>query len=190
MIVKLISLSLSLSLPYYLKIFPGDLSEATYPDPNNPETVIGRSEVERREEYIDQLERELCGGAHHPLTQMVKQCLWNSPERRPTTEQLVADLQRVRGDIEGAYGEFAKLDAVRQVVIMKTLNGREAEIREKANEVLAKEEEIHHLQVQLILSYVNYVYESERLLYCALCTQVGNTNTIYVMNNRLRIPDW
>ena len=80
---------------------------------------------------------------------MVKQCLRNSPERRPSTEQLVSDLQRVTGDIEGAYGELAKLDAVRQVVIMKALKGREAEIREKANEVLAKEEEIHQLQQQL-----------------------------------------
>ena len=111
--------------------------------------MVGRSEVERRKEYIDQLEQELRGGAHHPLTQMVKQCLRNSPERRPSTEQLVSDLQRVTGDIEGAYGELAKLDAVRQVVIMKALKGREAEIREKANEVLAKEEEIHQLQQQL-----------------------------------------
>ena len=80
---------------------------------------------------------------------MVKQCLQNSPSRRPTTEQLVTDLHRVKNDIEGAYGELTKLDAVRQVVIMKTLKGREAEVREKANEVLVKEEEIHHLQQQL-----------------------------------------
>jgi uncharacterized protein (DUF3084 family) len=66
----------------------------------------------------------------------------------------VTDLQRVKNDIEGAYGELAKLDAVRQVVIMKALRGREAEAREKANEVLAKEEEIHQLQQQLEESHV------------------------------------
>ena len=116
--------------------------------------MIGRTETERRKEYIDQLEKELPGGDHHPLLQMVKQCLQNLASRRPTTEQLVADLQRVKDDIEGAYGELAKLDAVRQVATMKTLKGREAEVREKANEVLVKEEEIHQLQQQLEESHV------------------------------------
>ena len=122
--------------------------EFTYPDPNNPEEVVGRSEVERRREYIEQLEEMLHGGEHHPLTQMVKQCLQNAPSRRPTTEQLVSELQRVRADVEGAYGEFAKLDAVRQVVIMKTLRRREAEVREKTDELTAKDEEIQLLQVR------------------------------------------
>ena len=85
---------------------------------------------------------------------MVKQCLQNAPSRRPTTEQLVTDLERVKADVEGAYGELGKLDAVRQVVTMKTLKGREAEVREKANEVLAKEDEIYHLQQQLEESHV------------------------------------
>jgi hypothetical protein len=84
-------------------------------------------------------------------------CNENSPSRRPTTEQLVADIQRVKSDVEGAYGELAKLDAVRQVVTMKTLRGREAEVREKANEVLAKEEEIRQLQQQLEESHVSEV---------------------------------
>jgi hypothetical protein len=116
--------------------------------------VIGRTEIERRRKYIDQLEKDLGGEQFLPLTQMIKRCLQNSPSRRPTTEQLVADIQRVKSDVEGAYGELAKLDAVRQVVIMKTLRGREAEAREKANEVLAKEEEIHQLQQQLEESHV------------------------------------
>ena len=61
----------------------------------------------------------------------------------------MSELQRVRADIEGAYGELARLDAVRQVVIMKTLRGREAEVREKTDELIAKDEEIQQLQQQL-----------------------------------------
>ena len=128
-------------------MFPGDLLESTYPDPNNPEEVIGRSEVERRRTYIERLEDELRGGEHHPLTQMVKQCLQNLPSRRPTTEQLVAELQSVRTNIEGPYGAVAKADAVRQVVMMETLRGRDAEVREKTKELTAKDEEIQQLQV-------------------------------------------
>ena len=37
---------------------------------------------------------------------------------------------------------------------VKTLKGREADVREKANEVLAKEEEIHQLQQRLDESQV------------------------------------
>ena len=79
---------------------------------------------------------DLSGKRFLSLTQMIKQCLQNSPSRRPTTEELVADLQRVKNDIEGVYGELAKLDAVRQVVTVKTFKGRESE-------------EIHQLQQQL-----------------------------------------
>ena len=49
--------------------------------------------------YIDQLEKDLSGEQFLPLTQMVKQCLQNSPSRRPTTEELVADLQGVKNDM-------------------------------------------------------------------------------------------
>ena len=77
----------------------------------------------------------------------------------------------MKNDIEGAYGELSKLDAVRQVVTVKTLKGREAEVREKANEVLAKEDEIHQLQQRLDESQVceaalnNYTANSITTLY-------------------------
>ena len=132
-----------------LKVFPGDLLESTYPDPNNPDQVLGHSEVERRREYIDLLEKELRDGGRHPLTQLVKQCLRNDPSRRPVTEQLVTELQGVRADTEGEYGELAKLDAVRQVVIMKQIKRKEAKVQEKTDELRLKCEENHQLQLQL-----------------------------------------
>ena len=107
---------------------------------------MGRSEVERRREYIEQLEKQLCDGEHHPLTQMVKQCLQNDPSRRPITEQLVTELQGMRANIEGPCGTVARADAVRQVVMMKEILGREAEVREKTNDLTAKDEEIQQLQ--------------------------------------------
>ena len=130
-------------------MFPGNLLESTYPDPNNPEEVVGRSEVERRRAYIERLEGELHGGEHHPLTQMVKQCLKNAPSRRPTTEQLVTELQGVRASTEGPCGAVARADAVRQVVMMKEILGREAEVREKTDELTAKDEQLEHAQVMV-----------------------------------------
>ena len=132
-----------------VQLFPGNLLESTYPDPNNPEVVLGRSEVERQREYIDQLEKELRGGEHHPLTQLVKQCLQNAPSRRPTTEQLMTSLDGARDTIEGPYGKFSKLDAVRQVAMTRELVGRDVQMREVTNELEVKTEEILQLQQQL-----------------------------------------
>lgn len=110
---------------------------------------MGRSEVERRRMYIEQLEKVLYDGKNHPLTQMVKQCLQNAPSRRPTAQQLLMELERVKADIEGVYGELAKLDAVRQVVIVKNMQQKELEVRGKNDELRAKDEEIQRLQQQL-----------------------------------------
>ena len=88
-------------------------------------------------------------GGHHPCVQLTKQCLHNIPSRRPTAEQLVATLEGMRADIEGPYGAVARADAVRQVLIMKEICGREAELRGKTNELTTKDEEIRQLQHQL-----------------------------------------
>ena len=89
-------------------------------------------------------------GRQHPCVQMTKQCLHNSPSRRPTAEQLVATLEGMKVDIEGPYGAVARADAVRQVVMMKTLREKEVETREKTNEVIAKEQVIQQLRHQLV----------------------------------------
>ena len=128
-------------------MFPGDLLESTYPDPNNPEEVVGRSEVERRKEYVKQLEKELYDGENHPLTRMVKRCLHNVPSRRPTTEQLVTELEEVRASIEGPCGAIERADAVRRVVMMKEVLRKEAEVREKTEQLTAKDEQIRLAQV-------------------------------------------
>ena len=137
-------------------MFPGDLLESTYPDPDNPEVVLGRSEVERRREYIDELEKELRDGEHHPLTQLIKQCLQNAPLRRPTTEQLVTELQGMRADIEGPCGTVARIDAIRQVVTMREILGRESDVREKTNELTTKDREILQLQQARVRSRTNF----------------------------------
>ena len=122
-----------------IQVFPGDLLEPNYADPNNPEQLIARTEVERRQAYFDQLKG-------NTLIPLIKSCLHNFPLRRPTAEQLVADLEKVRYTIEGAYGELATVDAVRQVKTMKALKKRN---EEKINELTVKDKEIQHLQQQL-----------------------------------------
>ena len=102
--------------------------------------------MERRGAYFDQLKKRLLGGNDHPLYQLIKECLRNAPSQRPSSEQLVSALERMTSDIEGSYGELAKFDAVRQVMTMKALHKRKVE---NADELIAKNEEIHQLQQQL-----------------------------------------
>ena len=136
-------------LPAYHQIFPGNLLEPTYMDPEDRRRLIARSEVERRRPYIGQLENKLPSGEHHPLVQLMKRCLHNDPSERPTSEQLISSLEEMKINIEGPYGEVARADAVRQVVMMRALRKREIEVREKTDESAAKDEDIHHLQQEL-----------------------------------------
>ena len=129
--------------------FPGDLLEPTYSDPENQDNLLARSETERRQVYIDHLGTTLPNGENHPLVQLVKQCLKNTASQRPTAEGVLRSLEEMKPVIDGPCGEVARADAVRQVVMMRAILGRETEVRRKTDESAAKDEEIQHLQQEL-----------------------------------------
>ena len=54
-------------------------------------------------------------GWHHPaLVQLVKQCLHNVPAERPTTDEVLDRLQRMKVEVEGEYGpSMIELDIAR-----------------------------------------------------------------------------
>ena len=110
---------------------------------------MARSEVERRGQYLEQLEKMLPDGVNHPLVHLVKKCLRNTPSQRPTADELVSSLEEMEADIEGPYGDIARADAVRQVVMMRALRKRDTEVRGKTGESAAKDVEIHQLQQEL-----------------------------------------
>ena len=118
-------------------------------DPEDRHRLVARSEVDPRGRFIEQLENKFPTGEQHPFVQLVKWCLHNDPSQRPTSEEIVASLEEMKADIEGPYGEVARIDAARQVVMMRALRRREIEVREKTNESAAKDEEIHQLQQEL-----------------------------------------
>ena len=108
-------------------MFPGKLLVSTFPDPDDPEHMLGRTEVERRGEYIEMLEKEI--GNHHPaLIQLVKQCLHNTPERRPATDEVFDILQRLKVEVEGVYGgNLVKLD-INRVLLAKDIRMKDKRI--------------------------------------------------------------
>ena len=135
-------------------MFPGDLLEHTFPDPDNPGRLVGRSEAERRGVYFEQLENSLLRGERHPFVQLVKQCLHNTPSQRPTTEVVLRTLEEMRAEIEGPYGSYdiVKLDLMRQVAVTRTLRQSESEVRRKDREIRRLQQELEQTQVCVLLS--------------------------------------
>ena len=73
------------------QVFPCDLLPATFCD--NDGKLYARTEVERRQKYIDQLEQQL-GGDHDPI-KLIKQCLHNNPKMRPTADDIIRVLEQL-----------------------------------------------------------------------------------------------
>ena len=76
---------------------------STYYDPNNPDNILARSEVQRRELYLERLEAQV-GQPHPLLVQLIRQCLHNALEKRPSSEDLLCRVQKVREEVEGMFG--------------------------------------------------------------------------------------
>ena len=74
--------------------------EPNFPDPDNPERLVARSEVECRGVYFEQLENSLLRGEQHSFVRLVKQCLHNIPSQRPTTEVVLRTLEEVRAKLK------------------------------------------------------------------------------------------
>ena len=110
-------------------MFPGNLLAHTFPDLDNPGRMLGRSEVERRGEYIELMEERI-GCLHPSLIQLIKQCLHNAPEERPATDEVLIGLQRLKVEVEGVYGgNFTKLD-IGKVLLAKEMKMKDRRIEE------------------------------------------------------------
>ncbi|XP_064407475.1 mitogen-activated protein kinase kinase kinase kinase 4-like isoform X3 [Halichondria panicea] len=127
------------------QVFPGDLLAPTYSDPNNPDHLLARSEFERRGPYTALLERSLAGGREHPLFGLVRECLANTPERRPTTAELLSSLEEVG---RGMDGGLLQLD-IGRVKTARTLRAKEKRIEALQREVVQKDRILERKDEQL-----------------------------------------
>ena len=82
------------------QVLPCDLLPATFCDDNGE--LHARTEVERRQRYIDQLKHQLDGdhveqqvGEDHDLIKLIKQCLHIILRMRPTADEIVHVLNKL-----------------------------------------------------------------------------------------------
>ena len=128
------------------QVFPGALLPHTFPDPDNPGRLCGRSEVERRRDYIQSLHEQL--GEQHPLLELVCQCLHNTPAQRPSAEELLQQLEAVKPQIRGTCGsqqlkvEMAKLQAMMSVL-------------ETGSEIEHLQRDLQQAQVKAFYAYIS-----------------------------------
>ena len=66
------------------------------------------------------------GGREHPLFGVVRECLANNPERRPTTSDLLSSLEEVETETEGGL----LLNEIARVKTARTLRAKERRIQE------------------------------------------------------------
>ena len=67
--------------------WPIPLMEMFCPDPDQPGRLIAVTEVDRRADYLDRM------GEGHPLTSLATRCLQNDPRLRPTTSEIVQEME-------------------------------------------------------------------------------------------------
>ena len=91
--------------------FPKDLKPATYRDPST-RRIVGRSEIERRENYIQPMQAAL--GETHPLVKLTLDCLEYDPEDRPSAIDVLRRLEEVRRTVAQNCTE-TKLELIQQI---------------------------------------------------------------------------
>ena len=82
---------------------------------------------------------DLMGGREHRLVGVVRECLANNPERRPTTSDLLSSLEEVGTEIEEG---LLQLDIAR-VKTVRSLRAKERRIQEL--EVRSPDKWVHSL---------------------------------------------
>ena len=72
--------------------FPGEAVRVNSRNPNNPNDVIGVTEFDRREDYINLI------GHEYPLMTLIQRCLSNSPSHRPTSSEVHQGVNAMAAD--------------------------------------------------------------------------------------------
>ena len=112
------------------QMFPKPLSAAFM---NDRERIVGRTELERRSEYMQEVLRQFPQG--HPFVHLIQQCLKNIITKRPSIQRVQQWLEEGRARVEDREYDVDKLS------LTQVLHSQIQSIR-------AQREEIHTLSQQ------------------------------------------
>ena len=124
------------------QMFPDPLSAAFMDD---KERMVGRTELERRSEYMQEVLRQFPQG--HPFVHLIQQCLKNNITKRPSIQRVQQWLEEGRAMVEDREFDVDKL-SLTQLLHSQIQSNRaqREEISTLSQQNGAKEEEIDALK--------------------------------------------
>ena len=109
--------------------FPGEAVRVNPRNPNDPNDLVGVTEFDRREEYINKI------GDQHPLMRLIQLCLSNSSSHRPTSLEVHQQVSAVAADHPPSFA-----NRVVMLERIKVLGEENETMRIKKNNAVAKKE--------------------------------------------------
>ena len=148
--------------------YPSNLFE---PDPQNPDTLVPATEVDRRARFLQQM------GVDHPLSGLVRQCLSNTPRQRPEAALLLQHISTVRAGLLKPEENLAQqLEHVR----------RENHTLTKENQTLAEKVQTLTEENQTLTEEVQVVKEGNSAISGSNQTATKENQTLRGDNHVLR----
>ena len=134
--------------------FPKDLKPSTYHDPVK-KRVLGRTEIERRENYIQLMQAAL--GKTHPLVKLSLDCLEYDPKDRPSAVEVLRQLNEVGRTVPQNCTE-TKLELIQQIVKKDDL------VAKKGEELRGKVHQIKEAYQKKMTEFQTHLRERDRQL--------------------------
>ena len=119
------------------QMFPDPLSAAFMDD---RERMVGRTELERRAEYMQEVLRQFPQG--HPFVHLIQQCLKNNITKRPSIQRVQQWLEEGRARVEDREFDVDKLSLTQLLHSqIRSIQAQREEIHTLSQQNGAKEEE-------------------------------------------------
>ena len=96
-----------------------------------------------------------CGRSYSILVELVRQCLHNTPERRPSTKDLLSRLRAVRSEVEDAFGGNKQLNIANIIIVkeMKIKDKRIQELQVNMQKSEPAQKKLHMLQKKITVLF-------------------------------------
>ena len=128
------------------QIFPDPLP-ATYTDEKGG--VVGRTELERRTTYMQEVLRKLKEG--HVLIHMIECCLKNHTKERPTIQQVIGWLEQARVEVDAGESAYD----VNKLSLVQLLRFKEKNAAQQQQQIDVYKAQIISLEEQLQLNLLS-----------------------------------
>ena len=110
--------------------FPGEAVRVNPRNPNDPNDLVGVTEFDRRDEYINKIDNQ------HPLMNLIQLCLSNSPSHRPTSCEVQQQVNALSGEHPASFA-----NRVEMLERIKALGEEKEAVRMENNNAMAEKDE-------------------------------------------------